>query len=946
MERATLATIFISYARKNLALVLSLKEELEELKHDAWLDLEGLPAASPWRDEIARAIEQRDVFLFALTPASASSSETRKELEYAQKLRKRIVPVVLSDVSPEAVDASLREIDWIFLHPEDDAEAGLRRLEDAITVDLDHLHQHTDILLRALGWGRAKRDRSLLLRGGNLQGAELWLERSPGKKPEPILLQRELIAASRQGEKRRRLWQVAVASLLVAISLTLGYVAYRRSQVARTDLSRQLAGNGKDSETLDRALLLAVAAHEISPTGEAVNSLLDSLARAPQLLTMLHGQPGDVNALAFHPHEPILASAGGDGALHLWDTKTWTSLGTLPAGRERIVKLVFAPDGRFLASGDHAGQVRFWDPVRKTEIRPALQAPGGGLVESLAIHPGGQYLAVGYDAGALLWDLGKTPPRPTALQVQDRRVPDIAFDPEGRQLALLEGTESLLVWDFSGSFSNRRQHQPGVGTTEIAWHPDGQSLALGHSDGSVFWVNAGDLSEIRRVSGSGANVLDLAWNEEGTLLAAGYGDGRVRVWNEGGSEPQLALPGQGRVFAVAFQPGTGHLASAGDDPTIHLWDPGLLQPLARLVLHRRSSIQQVALSPDGGWLIAGDLNGRVFRVDLSSGDVEGIPLETGGDIGGVVIAGNHLLWSGDEGVFGLWDLTGKTKPLNWQAEDTTITAVAIRHDGSAFATGGEDGRVSLWRRESGSGQFRETPLKTAPERSGGWIMDLAFSSDGRLLAAGDNEEQILLWDATSLRHLKTWQVPGGTVDLTFSPDDRRLAVVNGGNEQITLLDPRRDEVPEPKAGTCPRVFSVAFRREGHFLITGCDDGSLEHLEVDPWRSLGRLQAYGEFVYSLSPIRDGKIMAAGTSDGRVLIWDLDEESWARRACRRANRDLSENLEGVPSGLCKRLLQNVNPEAPGLRLESDPDPGFLPDNVARGFRVNSSLAEPGG
>lgn len=941
-----MATVFISYARKDLALVLPLKKKVEELGHDVWLDLEGLPAASPWRAEIARAIEQRDVFLFALTPASASSSETRKELEYAQKLRKRIVPVVLSDVSPEAVDASLRDIDWIFLRPEDDAEAGLRRLEDAITVDLDHLHQHTDILLRALGWDRTQRDRSLLLRGGNLQEAEQWLERSPGKKPEPIPLQKDLVVASRQGENRRRMWQVVVAALLVAISLILGYVAYRRSQVARTDLSRQLARNGKASETLDRALLLAVAAHEVSPTGEAADSLLAGLARAPQLLTMLHGQPGDFNTLAFHPHEPILASAGGGGALHLWDTRTWTSLGTLPAGPERIVKLVFAPDGKFLASGDHAGQVRFWDPVRKMEIRPPLPAGGHGLVESLAFDPEGRYLAVGYDAGALLWDLGETPPRPTALQVQDRRVPDVAFDPEGRHLALLEGTESLIVWDFSGSLSNRRQHRPGVGTTEIAWHPDGQSLALGHSDGSVSWVNARDLSEIRRVSGSGANVLDLAWNEEGSLLAAGCGDGRVRVWNEGGIEPRLALPGQGRVFAVAFQPGTGHLTSAGDDPTIHLWDPGLFQPLARLVLHRRSSIQQVALSPDGGWLIAGDLNGRIFRVDLSSGDMEDIHLETGGDIGGVAIAGNHLLWSGDEGVFGLWDLGGKAEPLNWQAEGTTITAVAIRHDGSAFATGGEDGRVSLWRRESDSGQFRETPLQTAPERSGGWIMDLAFSSDGRLLAAGDNEKQILLWDTTSLRHLKTWQVPGGTVDLTFSPDDRRLAVVNGGSEQITLLDPQRDEVPQPKAGTCPRIFSVAFRREGHFLVTGCNDGSLEHLEINPWRSLGRLQAYGEFVYSLSPIRDGEIMAAGTSDGRVLIWDLDEESWARRACRRANRDLPEGIRGVPSDLCNRLLRDATPELPGLRLESDPDVGFLPDNVAQRLWVNSNPAEPGG
>ncbi|HEX9941454.1 MAG TPA: TIR domain-containing protein [Thermoanaerobaculia bacterium] len=612
-----MATIFISYARKDLSLVLSLKKRGEGLGHDVWLDLEGVPAASPWRDEIARAIEQRDVFLFALTPASVSSPECRKELEYARQLRKRVIPVILLDVTVEAVDPGLRDIDWIFLRAEDDNEAGLRRLENAITTDLDHLHQHTRLLLRALEWERAHRDRSLFLRGGTLREAEQWLARSPGKQPALLALQEELIRASRRGETRRRIWQAVVAALLVVISVAAVYVAYQRYQVSRANLSHQLARDAVSAEALDRALLLAVVAHEVSPTGDAAASLLTVLEKAPQLLTMLHGHGREVETLAFHPRAPRLASAGAEGTIRFWDTRTWTSLSTLPAGSNRIVKLAFAPDGRFLASGDEAGKIKLWDPLRQTLIRPPLDAGGRGLVESLAFHPEGRYLVAGYSSGALLWDLGQTPPRPVALPVQDRRIPGVTFDPEGQTLALLEGTESLVIWDFSGgALSNRRQHRPGLGATALAWQPGGQILALGHSDGGVSWVDAGEPEEIRRVPGQGGNVLDLAFSRDGSLLAAGCGDGRVRIWSERGSEPLLTLPGQGRVFAVAFQPGTGRLASAGTDSAIRLWDPELFQPLARLALRRRSAIQQVALAPDGGWLIAGGLDGRLFRVDL------------------------------------------------------------------------------------------------------------------------------------------------------------------------------------------------------------------------------------------------------------------------------------------------------------------------------------------
>ncbi|HEX3525520.1 MAG TPA: TIR domain-containing protein [Thermoanaerobaculia bacterium] len=933
-----MATIFISYSRKDLTSALKLKEDLEKLKHDGWLDLEDLPAASRWRAEIERAIEERDIFLFALTPSSAVSRECRKELDHAIQLRKRIIPVVREDVAPDSVDEALNDLGWIFLRAGDDQEAGLGQIENAITTDLDHLHSHTRVLNRALDWERARRDRSRLLRGSNLAEAEQWLAASPGKKPVPTPLQEEFVRGSRHGENRRRVWQLAVASMLVAITLTAAFVAYQRRQTARDDLSRRLARDAVSAEALDRSLLLAVASHEVSQTGDAVLSLLTSLEKAPQLLSMLHGHTGEVTALAFHPREPLLASGGADGAIHLWTTGTWTSRGTLP-GKEHIEKLVFSLDGKLLLSGDQAGQVRRWEPFRGMEILPPLKAPRG-LVESLSLHPAGRYLGVGYSAGALLWDLGQSPPRQVVLPLaEDRRIPAVAFDPKGRRIAALEGTTTLMVWDFAdGALANRHALVLASEAAALAWSPDGESIALGHHDGSITWLDAGNLQAIRHVPGSGSAILDLAFDAEGALLAAGCGDHVVRVWAENRDEPMAILPARDRVFAIAFQAGTGILASAGIDPTLYLWDPGLVQPLARQALHRpRSDIQKIVLTPEGRWLIAGDLGGRITRLDLANfGEPEDLPIETGGDLGGLAIAGDELLWSGADGFFGLWDLKNRKETLRRQAP-ATVSAVAF-WDSGLFATGGQDGRVSLWQRDS-SGGLKENPLHSdvPPVKPPDIIMDLAFSPDGKLLAAGDNSTHVYLWDAASLRRLQTWTVPNGTTNLAFSPDSRQIAVVNGGDGEITMLDPRRADVPKARSGVCKRAFSVAFREGGRFLVTGCDDGSLEQIEINPWRSLGSLRAGSDFVYSLATSRDPALTAAGTADGRVVLWDLDPASWKRRACRRVNEDLPEDIRKATSlsaDLCGQLLRNAPPEPPGLRFEKQPAHLGVPENVAGG------------
>ncbi|HXT20987.1 MAG TPA: toll/interleukin-1 receptor domain-containing protein, partial [Thermoanaerobaculia bacterium] len=61
-----MATIFISYARVDRAAIEGLRDELTRREHDVWMDVTQLPEASLFREEIALAIDRREIFMFAV----------------------------------------------------------------------------------------------------------------------------------------------------------------------------------------------------------------------------------------------------------------------------------------------------------------------------------------------------------------------------------------------------------------------------------------------------------------------------------------------------------------------------------------------------------------------------------------------------------------------------------------------------------------------------------------------------------------------------------------------------------------------------------------------------------------------------------------------------------------------------------------------------------------
>jgi WD40 repeat protein len=91
------------------------------------------------------------------------------------------------------------------------------------------------------------------------------------------------------------------------------------------------------------------------------------------------------------------------------------------------------------------------------------------------------------------------------------------------------------------------------------------------------------------------------------------------------------------------------------------------------------------------------------------------------------------------------------------------------------------------------------------------------------------------------------------------------------------------------------VNSLAFSPDGRILASGGYDSSVILWDPQRGQRIGEPLKIpgGSGVNSVAFSPDGRILVSGGDDGSVILWDVDIESWKERACRTANRNLTQS-----------------------------------------------------
>lgn len=229
--------------------------------------------------------------------------------------------------------------------------------------------------------------------------------------------------------------------------------------------------------------------------------------------------------LSCDPAGRRVASAAKADAVKVWDIPSLKLRAVVPHSKANAV--LFSPDGALLATAGDDNVVCLWNA--RSFVKLATLDAHKGQIHHLAFHPGSKLLAsTSHDGTIRLWDLEKgDSPRSLRFEALPKAP---AFDPKGEVLAFGHFMDIVLI-DVK---SERRLHKL-IGhilpVTALAWSPDGQRLASASDDGSIKLWEPATGKEILGWRAEPGGVAHLAFDPSGHLLASSAFDGTVKIWN-------------------------------------------------------------------------------------------------------------------------------------------------------------------------------------------------------------------------------------------------------------------------------------------------------------------------------------------------------------------------------------------------------------------------------
>jgi WD40 repeat protein len=381
----------------------------------------------------------------------------------------------------------------------------------------------------------------------------------------------------------------------------------------------------------------------------------------------------------------------------------------------------------------------------------------------------------------------------------------------------------------------------------------------------------------------------VAFAPHSRILAIGRPVGEVHLWDLIDPEhprPGPVLPISGdEARALAFSPDGRLLAATGLFGT-WLWrvrDDGIpLGPARRI--DGAPSATKLAFSPDGNVLYTAGLLNGIHIFDLTDpAQPRTVPdiSYVGGEVHAMAVsattAGIQLAAGGGSGRVQLWDLADPRRPRGpvheLQADTRDVTAVTFL--GDELVTGGFAGGLRRWDTEG---------RPVAPGYTSGYSIDaITIRTRSGTIVTGSRDGVVRLWHSPDPVHAPT---PGNVFAVALSPDAHTVAA--GTADGHLLLHRVRNGLMVPPYTTIhahpAAIAGLAFTPDGTALATASYDSSTKI-----WRLVGDQpeQCFQtDDAYPPSPgyswiLRagaispDGRLMATGGSDRRVLLYDISQ-----------------------------------------------------------------------
>ncbi len=290
-----------------------------------------------------------------------------------------------------------------------------------------------------------------------------------------------------------------------------------------------------------------------------------------------------VYTVAWSPDRRHIASGGHDRTVQIWDATTGFISFIYHGHAAGVTAIAWSPDGHYIASVSLDKTVQVWNVDTGQEIS-AYQGHAG-MIYAVAWSPDGKRIAStnggSTDTAVHIWDAA-TGERASTYQGHAYWTRAIAWSPDGKFIAS-GSLREVQVWNaVNGSkISSYRGHEGWV--RAIAWSPDGKRIASTSEDKAVQIWEVAKGKQIATYRGHSDWVGIIMWSPDGKRIVSASKDNGIQVWStehvpimhSHKAQPQSSVKifraHTDSVFAVVWLPDGNHIASAGGDGSVQVW---------------------------------------------------------------------------------------------------------------------------------------------------------------------------------------------------------------------------------------------------------------------------------------------------------------------------------------------------------------------------------------
>ena len=646
--------------------------------------------------------------------------------------------------------------------------------------------------------------------------------------------------------RRPKLWPVAIGLLPLAIVFGIVIWVNRTRLEVPEGTELQISKDGEVRVTVPGDKQRVVRPRPVS------------IGLKPKPLTPETGRPLSRMALVTEP-----AAIKG--------SRSWTieSLGH----RGQVMAVAYSPAGRLLASAGYDGTIRLWEPTTGRLVRALVGQED--VVDAIAWSPDGKMLLAGsrYDESVRIWDVQVGRVVQTFDTGKEVVAQAVAWSPDGTSVASVAGNLSTIgIWDMrSGeTLYTLKGHADTINA--MAWSPDGKIIASGSRDKTINLWDAGSGRLLRSITGHTDGVCAIAWSPDGKTLASGSRDSTLRLWDVvSGQSRRVVKPDMSYLFAVAWSP-DGKLVAANGAYKIGLWDAESGEQVRVLDWPEgMARIQGLAWSPDGHQIASGAGSGDLRLWDVNTGE----PMITRrGHVGEM----RALAWSPNgrtvaDGTYTrvtLWELASG-KRLRTIGADHWVQSLAWSPDSTTVAAGTTTKTIEV--QDAASGR----KLRTLCGHTD-FVQAVTWSPDGNRLASRGRDGTARIWDAQSGRLLHALNAGSSYIHVVaWSPDGKRLA--SSGRRAARIWDAESGRLLHSFEAQGDRVSALAWSLDGTTLAIAADESnstrrpykiSFYRCDGNSYRLLNTLAGLGCGTLSLAWSPNSKTVCSAHVEGISLV----------------------------------------------------------------------------